>query len=453
MKTYFLTICLLLIIQSVQSQTQTKVTEPVIDKEKTIKWLEQNAIPIKTINYGNGFDDLKPLKNVLKNVKIVGLGEATHGTKEFFTMKHRMIEFLVTELGFKILAMEFNYNGSQIINDYILNGKGDVYSALKSQGLMVWNTEEIIELLEWLRKYNENVPLENKVIVKGLDIRCNYIGDNFTSIKNYLNKVDPNSSQQNDSLLNEIKRLDLGLSQGTNVDSSKNEYLKLLANLSIRKGNFIQHSSQQEYNDIFDRMKTIGQNLCMNYVKIEDPRELYYQKTRLRDYFMASNFMDLYQQNKDKRIIVWAHNMHIAKTNPEQTDDIRMLGNYIKEAYKDDYYSIGFSFDKGSFQTFEYSDERKPLGMQEFVVKDNHPNTIDWYMSQTGLNPFIINFRSEKLPDFMVNFLDSRLLTRRIGGEAIRSRVEMMNGFCTLRLAYDGLVFINNTTRATPIKK
>lgn len=117
------------------------------------------------------------------------------------------------------------------------------------------------------------------------------------------------------------------------------------------------------------------------------------------------------------------------------------------------YYSIGFSFDKGSFQTFEYSDERKPLGMQELTVRDDHPNTIDWYMSQTGMNPFIINFRLNKTPDFMQNFLGSRLLTRNIGGQAIRSRVEMMNGFCILNDSYDGLIFINNTTRAVPIKQ
>jgi len=451
MRNFLLLLSFLLFIQNVICQPESNLSS--IDKEKTITWLKQNAIPIQSLKSGNSFNDLMAMKNVLQDVQIIGLGEATHGTKEFFQMKHRMIEFLVKELGFKILAMEFNYLGAENINNYILNGKGDVYSALRSQGLMVWNTEEIIEMLEWLRNYNQTVSDDKKVIVKGLDTRCNYLGDNFIIISDYFKKVDPKNAEQTDSLLKTMKKMDQGLTQGINVDSSKNEFLKLLSSLIIRRGDFIQQSSSEDFENILERMKIIGQNLCLNYVKIDDQRELYYEKIRLRDYYMASNVMDLIQKNSGKKVIIWAHNMHIAKTDPQETENIKMLGNYLKESFGDKYYSIGFSFDKGSFQTFEYSDDRKPLGMQEFIVKDEHPNTIDWYMSQTGINPFIINFRLDEIPNFMQIFLDSKLLTRRIGGEAIRSRVEMMNGFCILSHTYDGLIFIYHTTRAEPLEQ
>lgn len=452
MKKFLLILSFLLLIKSLHSQIQTETPAPAIDKEQTIAWLNQNSIPIKTVRAGNDFNDIVPIKKVLQDVRIVGLGEATHGTREFFQMKHRMIEFLIKELDFNILAMEFNYCGAENINNYILNGEGDVYSALKSQGLLVWNTEETIEMLKWLRKYNQTVSTEKKVIIKGLDIRCNFVGDNFTIIKNYLSKVDPKNAEQNDSLLKIIQKLDSELNQGINTDSAKTEYLKLLSSLSTRRGDFIQHSSSEEYKSILQRMTVIGQNLSMNYFKNDDPRELYYEKTRLRDYYMASNLLDLIQQNPNKKIIVWGHNGHISKAGPQETENIKMLGNYLKEAFGPSYYSIGFSFDKGKFQSFEYSDERKPLGMQEFTVKDDHPNTIDWYMSQASINPFFVNFRITKTPDFLQNFLEARLLTRSIGGQAIRSRVELMNVFCTLEDSYDGLIFINNTTRATPIK-
>jgi len=453
MKKLYILLGLLIIIQDLSAQESSQSSKPVIEYGKTIGWIKQNAIPLKSVIPETGMKDLSPLKKTLKNVKIVGLGEATHGTKEFFQMKHRMIEFLVKKLDYRILAMEFNYVGAENINNYILYGIGDASTALGSQGLMVWDTEEILDLIEWLRFYNQSVPDNKKVRIRGLDVRCNYVGDNFSMIHQYLQKVDPQKAHESDSLLIMIKKMDSGIIQGINTDSCKNEFLKLLAGFSLGKGDYVQHSSEKEYKTIYKRLITIGQNLCINFVTIDDPRESYYEKTRLRDFFMASNFMSLLQEEKpDTKFIVWGHNMHISKADTSETNGINMFGNYLQEAYGNKYYAFGFSFDKGSFQTFEYSDQRKPLGMQEFSVSADHQNTIDWYLSKTGINPFIINFRINNIPDYMSTFLDSSLLTRRIGGEAIRSRVEMMNGFCIINKSYDALIFINNTTRAVPLK-
>ncbi|WP_373497012.1 hypothetical protein [Aquiflexum sp.] len=88
-------------------------------------WLKQHSIPVKYIEAGNDFSDLLPLKKILQDVQIVGLGEATHGTKEFFQIKHRLMEFLVTQMDYTAFALEASYSDCQPINDYILTGKGD----------------------------------------------------------------------------------------------------------------------------------------------------------------------------------------------------------------------------------------------------------------------------------------------------------------------------------------
>lgn len=452
MKKSFLSFLFLAIIQFAPAQNSTVTAIPEKDKSKIISWIKQNALPLKSVKAESGFEDLSPLKNVLKDVQIVGLGEATHGTKEFFQMKHRMLEFLVKEMGFTVLALEFNYIGTNNINDYILYGKGDAYASLASQGLVVWETEEIIDMIEWLRKYNQTVPDDRKVKVRGLDIRVNYVGDNFEKIKDYLKKVDIKYGSQNDSLLKMVKNMDSESIKGINTDSCKNEYLKFLAVLSLNKADYIQNSSKEEYEDIFQRLKIIGQNICMNFITGGDPRSIYNEKTRLRDYYMASNFKSLVQEEKpDTKFIVWAHNMHISKTEPLDSGDIKMFGNYLKVAFGDKYYAFGFSFDNGSFQSYGYTDERKPLGMQEFNVNAIHDNTVDWYLAQIGINPFIINFRIKQIPDFMDEFLNARLLTRTIGGQVVKSHVEMMNNFIIINKCYDALIFINHTTRATPI--
>ena len=80
------------------------------DEVKTITgWLNERAIPLVSVKAGAGFDDLQPLKSVLKDVRVIGLGEATHGTREFFQFKHRMLEFLVQEMGYTVFAIEASY--------------------------------------------------------------------------------------------------------------------------------------------------------------------------------------------------------------------------------------------------------------------------------------------------------------------------------------------------------
>ena len=61
-------------------------------------WIASHAIRLTTPEAGHGFEDMQPLKQVVGNARIVALGEATHGTREFFQLKHRMVEFLAPQM-------------------------------------------------------------------------------------------------------------------------------------------------------------------------------------------------------------------------------------------------------------------------------------------------------------------------------------------------------------------
>src|SRR5437870_4722953 len=65
-----------------------------------LEWLKTNAIQLNTCEAGNGFDDLQPLKALIGDARIVSLGECTHGTREVFQMKHRLLEYLASQRGF-----------------------------------------------------------------------------------------------------------------------------------------------------------------------------------------------------------------------------------------------------------------------------------------------------------------------------------------------------------------
>src|SRR5262245_19667454 len=89
-----------------------------------VDWIAANAVRLKTPEAGNGFADMQPLKKMIGNARIVSLGEATHGTREFFQLKHRMLEFLASEMGFTIFSIEANMPEAYRLNDYVLKGEG-----------------------------------------------------------------------------------------------------------------------------------------------------------------------------------------------------------------------------------------------------------------------------------------------------------------------------------------
>ena len=96
-------------------------------------WARSNAIPLASVEAGHGFIDLEPLRAIIGDARIVSLGEATHGTREFFQLKHRLLEYCVSELGFTIFGIEASYPECLRINDYVLHGTGNPLDALASQ--------------------------------------------------------------------------------------------------------------------------------------------------------------------------------------------------------------------------------------------------------------------------------------------------------------------------------
>jgi erythromycin esterase len=78
-------------------------------------WIKQNAIPLQSTDPGASLDDLAALQQIVGSATIVGLGEGSHGSHEFFTMKQRLLEYLVEKMGFTMFAMEWGWDiGMQI---------------------------------------------------------------------------------------------------------------------------------------------------------------------------------------------------------------------------------------------------------------------------------------------------------------------------------------------------
>ena len=132
------------------------ITVLVAAAEEPSDWIRKHAIPLRTVEANHGFDDLQPLASVVGDARIVALGEATHGTREFFQLKHRLIEFLATQKGFTIFSIEANMPEAYRLNDFVRNGAGDPKQLLKGMYFWTWDTEEVLDLILWMREFNRS---------------------------------------------------------------------------------------------------------------------------------------------------------------------------------------------------------------------------------------------------------------------------------------------------------
>lgn len=132
--------------------------------------LRRRSIELRSLQPGGAHDDdLVRWAQGLGAVRVVGLGEATHGSREFFTLKHRLVEHLVTAQGFTVFALEADQDRCRALDDYVTSGNGDAARGLRELGYWTWNTQEILTLLCWLRSYNATAPAGGTVHLVGVD--------------------------------------------------------------------------------------------------------------------------------------------------------------------------------------------------------------------------------------------------------------------------------------------
>jgi erythromycin esterase-like protein len=148
------------------------VAEPswagVAASEEAIKaWINRHAVPLPRTDAGGSIDDLEPLCRLVADAHVVGLGESAHGTHEQFTLKHRAARFLTERVGFRTLAWEENWGSGVAIDRYVVGGGGDPRSLVAAMS-SVWRSEEMLELVRWMRAYN--LAHDDKVRFLGTDL-------------------------------------------------------------------------------------------------------------------------------------------------------------------------------------------------------------------------------------------------------------------------------------------
>jgi erythromycin esterase-like protein len=143
--------------------------ETSTDRLESIKWLKENSVSLDTVNPQENTSDLLPLKEIIGPARLVGLGEATHGNKEFAQTKDRIFRFLVEQMHFDGIIMEVPEEPTKNIDKYVKTGKGDPRALLSGLGFWITRTQEVLDMIEWMKNFNAKSP-NRQISFYGCDI-------------------------------------------------------------------------------------------------------------------------------------------------------------------------------------------------------------------------------------------------------------------------------------------
>lgn len=300
----------------------------------------------------------------LSSARLVALGEATHGTKEFFQMKHRIFQYLVDYHQHMAFGFEADFAESLYFDDYICGGEGNLEELMKTKmHFWTWRTEEVKQLLEWMRDYNIGRSEEEKIHYYGFD--CQYTTYQPEYIQEYLTNTLPALWDIASQVLARVKDLsdeDYNTMSWETYIEIKTQ-LESLENLLIEnKEQLITNSSSKEYEINKQLLNTVKQAIITKFHYAYGDYSINW-----RDMFMAENALwiaDFFGQ--DARITLWAHNNHVAKYSAYWGGG--SMGYHLKEKLNNLYQVLGFSFSQGSFNAVGQDQSGDYTGLKRHTI-------------------------------------------------------------------------------------
>lgn len=169
-------------------------------------WVRERAVPIASDVAGAGFDDLAGVGAMIGDARVVGLGEPTHGTREAFQFKHRLLEYLVERHGFTLFSIEANLPESYALNQYVIDGQGDPKALVGGMRFWTWNTDEVLAMVEWMRGWNQRRPAGSKPLrFTGFDMQSH--GMSWEIAREFAQEHAPDLFEQGEPLKAEVDAL------------------------------------------------------------------------------------------------------------------------------------------------------------------------------------------------------------------------------------------------------
>lgn len=375
------------------------------------------------------------------DVRVIGLGEATHGNIELQALKKDVFAALIENENVRVFVLEGDFGGGQQINQFILNGEGTAEEAVKMLDYGIYNTKQMVELVQWLHDYNAAASENEKVYFYGNDMqRYDY---NKKAVLDYYEAVNIDANKKYEDQLEHVSNDTMHELTTKQLEEINHTIDHIMSDLQANEETYVEQSSQDAFAFALQHAQMMEQRTQLfldegNYAEV-------------RDQFLADNLqwiVEFEEAHGHDKVFVSAHNGHIEKTSASLAG-YKSMGNYVDELYGSEYFAIGTDLMNSEFQAINRgADER-----QTHTIK-NHNDLVDAFR-EVEPNIFYVGFEkaseSEKLADIISN--EQKMVNI---GDDFRSWHKLLKMFYTIDMipkdSYDGLIIIKEATPTTVIE-
>jgi erythromycin esterase len=383
--------------------TRSKPRPGPSQRPRTLKrWMRAQAIPIRPGRPGlfRTAEDGRRFEHSLGPARIVGLGEATHGSREFFEVRQNIVEFLVQRHDFRVVALEADWLQVLLLNEYVQRGTGSAAGRVRTLTCWPYASLETVQLAHWLRAHNASRPWRERIRLYGIDI---------TSSRRALGLLDrePASCNQAGRLNDADSPWALG--NGPHIRASIERHARIVSRARLAR------------------------------------RPIPFAA---RERAMAENLQWILRKHGGQvGVVIWAHNRHIAKRLEPQAPDgaPTSLGSHLRRRFGRGYFSVGFVFNRGEFRAVDARDRT----LRRVRVGPEPSFGLCAALPLSGGGPWLFPLRGVAIPPPIRRWLDSPQWTRDIGAIFDRDH-HGMSEVCLLR-RYDAFVLLDRVASSSAV--
>ena len=410
-----------------------------------------------------GSDDFAPLVEAIGDARLVLIGEASHGTHEFYETRARITQQLIEEKGFSAVIVEADWPDAYRVNRYVRGcpGDGDADAALggfKRFPQWMWRNTDVVDFVDWLRRRNRGIAGgQRECGFYGMDLYSLY--GSIAAVLEYLDRVEPEAARRARSRYGCFEQFEedpqaYGYAAGFNLGKTCHE--EVVAQLA---------ELQRRATDLSERDGLVAEDeyfFAEQNARLVKNAEEYYRQMfagradtwNLRDTHMADT-IDAMMRHLDRtrgertRAVVWAHNSHLGDarhTQPGDGGEIN-VGQLCRERWGSDAFNIGFTTHTGTVAAA--SAWGGPV--QNKTVKPSMPGSYERLLHDVGIEQFLLLFGRN--PD-VANALAPQRLERAIG-VIYRPETERISHYfkASLPKQFDAVIHIDTTTAVRPLEQ
>jgi erythromycin esterase-like protein len=405
-------------------------------------------------------DGMGPLLEAIGDARLVLIGEATHGTHQFYRTRAELTKALISTKGFNLVAVEADWPDAYRVNRWVRHAADEPGAAAALDDFTrfprwMWRNLDVVDFIQWLRTYNAPLPAALRVGFYGCDLYS--LHSSIHAVLSYLRKIDPDAAERAryhygcfEDFAEDPQAygyaIEIGLSR-----SCEDDVVAQLVDLRRRAADYAGRDGRIAADEYF----FAEQNARLVLNAEEYYRAMFggrVQSWNLRDAHMMETLEALlahvHQMAGDARAVVWAHNSHLGDARATEMGEIGELnlGQLVRQAHGARAFLVGFTTHTGTVTAASNWDEPP----ERKRVRPSMERSYERLFHETGAARFVLLLRDHAVREA----LQETRLERAIG-VIYRPESERVSHYFRARLAdqFDAVLHIDETSALEPLER